>query len=269
MNPNLRWNMADTPWDKLRPDLIADCAELRYMVCAASFVEITTELYTRNLVNHFAGDPGISTWLAEEWETQEMQHGQALRAYVQHVWPEFDWDKTYQAFFKEFSPLSAPEFLLPQRSLEMISRCVVEMGTSSYYTALHNATEEPVLKWLTRNIYEDEIAHYKHFLRYFRAYRKRDGVTRKQIAHTLWYRLRLIDSEDSYVSLKHVYAGFHPGAPWNHRVHKKIMKDCRRTAAPYIPHQMSVKMLLRPLEMGPKAQRLLVPPLTRMARLVA
>lgn len=269
MSSNLRWNRADTPWDELRPERIVNNVNLRYMLCAASFVEITTELYTRNLVEHFAENPGISTWLAEEWEPQEMQHGQALRAYVQRVWPEFDWDATYKAFYAEFAPLSAAEFLLPQRSLEMISRCVVEMGTSSYYTALHDATDEPVLRWITQRIYEDEIAHYKHFLRYFRSYRERDGVTRRQIAQTLWYRLKLIDAEDSYVAVKHVYAGFYPGAEWNRRVYKKIIKGCRRTAAQYIPHEMSVKMLLRPLDMAPRAQRLLVPPLTGFARLVA
>ena len=36
----------------------------------------------------------------------------------------------------------------------MASRCVVEMGTASYYTTLSRASPEPVLSLLTRRIVE-------------------------------------------------------------------------------------------------------------------
>lgn len=269
MNSNLRWNMADAPWGELRPERIADNAELRYMVCTASFVEITTDLYTRNLVDFFRDDPVVSGWLKDEWEPQEMQHGRALREYVQRVWPDFDWERVYQAFYAEFAPLSAPEFFMPRHSLEMISRCVVEMGTSSYYTALNRATDEPVLQWLTRRIYQDEIAHYKHFLRYFERYRERDGVTRRQVALTLWRRLKLIETEDSHVAIKHVHAALHPEEPWNNHVYREVVKRCRHVAARHLPYRMSAKMLLRPLDIPPRMQYLLVPALAGVAKMVA
>ena len=46
---------------------------------------------------------------------------------------------------------------------EMISRCVVESGTSSYYTAIRDATDEPVLKEIAGRIAADEYRHYKLF----------------------------------------------------------------------------------------------------------
>ena len=46
---------------------------------------------------------------------------------------------------------------------EMIARCMVEVGTSSYYTALRDAVREPVLKEICRHIAADEIRHYKLF----------------------------------------------------------------------------------------------------------
>ena len=49
------------------------------------------------------------------------------------------------------------------RSGEMIARCMVEVGTSSYYTALRDAVQEPVLKEICRRIAADEIRHYKLF----------------------------------------------------------------------------------------------------------
>src|SRR5262249_59227737 len=46
---------------------------------------------------------------------------------------------------------------------EMISRCVVESGTSSYYSAIRDATDEPVLKEIAGRIAADEYRHYKLF----------------------------------------------------------------------------------------------------------
>jgi hypothetical protein len=45
----------------------------------------------------------------------------------------------------------------------MIARCVVESGTSSYYTAIKDATDEPVLKEIAGRIAADEFRHYKLF----------------------------------------------------------------------------------------------------------
>ena len=49
----------------------------------------------------------------------------------------------------------------------MIARCVVESGTSSYYTAIRDATDEPVLKEIAGRIAADEYRHYKLFYELF------------------------------------------------------------------------------------------------------
>ena len=46
---------------------------------------------------------------------------------------------------------------------EMIARCVVESGTSSLYSAIRDASEEPVLKEIAGRIAADEYRHYKLF----------------------------------------------------------------------------------------------------------
>ena len=45
----------------------------------------------------------------------------------------------------------------------MISRCVIESGTSSYYTALRDACSEPVLRSIAGHIAADEFRHYQLF----------------------------------------------------------------------------------------------------------
>ena len=46
---------------------------------------------------------------------------------------------------------------------ELIARCMVEVGTSSYYSALGDAAQEPVLREIFRRISADGLRHYKMF----------------------------------------------------------------------------------------------------------
>jgi hypothetical protein len=159
--------------------------------------------------------------------------------------------------------------LLPKRSLELASRCVVEMGTASYYTALHHVSDEPVLQQLTKYIFEDEVGHYKYFYKYFRQYRKIENTSRTQVLGALWHRLMVIQDEDSYIALKHVYPTRHTERPFNQTVYKEIIGRIRKLAGKHVPHRMSVNMLLKPLDMAPMARRVVQPMVEGVARLVA
>jgi hypothetical protein len=267
MQQHRKWTLDTIPWDDFRRERVAGSDELFYMVATASFIEITSDFYTGNLINHFAGDEEVSTWLAHHWEPEELQHGTVLREYVRRAWPDFDWQKHYAAFKAEYTRLCPPEALLPERSLEMAARCVVEMGTSCYYSALHHASDEPVLKAITRNIYRDEIGHYKYFYRYFRRYREREHISRVQVASTLWRRLRVIDDEDTYISLKHAYDWRHPGQPYDRNVYKTLIGRCRQLAKGHFPHHLSAGMLLKPLDIPRPAMRVAMPLMEGMTRL--
>ena len=67
------------------------------------------------------------------------------------------------------------------RAGELIARCMVETGTSSYYTALGEATGEPVLKEICRLIAADELRHFKLFYDHMRRWlaRERIGLLRR------------------------------------------------------------------------------------------
>ncbi len=58
---------------------------------------------------------------------------------------------------------------------------MVETGTSSYYTALADATDEPVLQQVCRLIAADEYRHFKLFYDHMRRYlaREKIGVLRR------------------------------------------------------------------------------------------
>src|SRR3546814_10807234 len=72
------------------------------------------------------------------------------------------------------------------------TRCALVTGvqtcalpiSSSYYSALMNAIEEPVLKEVCRRIALDEVRHYKLFYTHLERYLAREGLGR-------WRRLRV------------------------------------------------------------------------------
>lgn len=261
-----RWTLADIPWEAIDHDAMRDNEAMFYLVATASFMEATTDLYTQNLIDHFQGDEEVTTWLADHWLPEELQHGRALRHYVETAWPDFAWEERYGPFVEEFQAYCKLELLEPARGLEMASRCVVEMGTASYYTTLSRASPDRVLSLLARRIAEDEVRHYKYFYRYFRHYREADRVSRRAVAPALWRRLRMTDGQDSFVVLKHVYAARHPQAPFDAAVYRGLRRECRALLGRHFPHGMSVRMLLKPLGLGARVQKIAVPVLETLAR---
>ena len=91
-------------------------------------------------------------------------------------------------------PLDAEASIRGSRTGELIARCMVETGTSSYYSALAEATKEPVLQQVCRHIAADELRHFKLFYDHMRRYLARDIISllrRLRIAAS-----RITESED-------------------------------------------------------------------------
>jgi len=259
------WSLDDIPWHAIRHDAVVRNKAFFYLVASASLMESATDLYTENLIDFFVGDAEVTSWLEDYWLPEELQHGRALRRYVEIAWPEFDWEPAYRRFVEEFRPF-CDVALESTRSLEMASRCVVEMGTASYYTTLSRSSPEPVLSVLTRRIVEDEVRHYKHFYRFFRKYRGVESPSRAAVVPALWRRLRMSGGDDSFIVLKHVYTARHPGDPFDLGVYRNLRGECRDVVRDHFPHEMSVRMLLKPLGLGPRTQRAALPLALALAR---
>jgi hypothetical protein len=259
------WSLDDIPWGDIERDAVHRSDAWFYMLAAASLMESATDLYTRNLIDYFAEDDEITLWLEHYWLREELQHGRALRRYVETAWPEFPWERVRSDFVEEFQPF-CDDALEAAHGLEMASRCVVETGTASFYTCLSRASPDPVLRLLTRRIAEDEIRHYKHFFRFFCKYREIERPTRRDVAPALWRRLRMTGGEDRLVVLKHVYAARQPARPFDAEIYRQVQNQCRAVMRPHFPTEMSVRMLLKPLALGPRTERVTVPVLTSLAR---
>src|SRR5689334_22711625 len=216
-----RWSLDDIPWQAIRHDVVANSDAFFYLVASASLMESATDLYTENLIQFLAGDDEVTSWLEHYWLPEELQHGRASRRDAETAWPEFESEPAYSRSVEAFSPVCDPS-LETRRSLEMASRCVVEMGTASYYTTLSRASPEPVLSLLARRIVEDEVRHYKYFYRFFRQYREAESPSRAAIIPALWRRLRMTGGNDSFIALKHVYRAQYPDAAFDAAVNRDL-----------------------------------------------
>ena len=112
-----RWTLSDIRYDAIDVERLRGETRLFQLVAAASFVEITSELYTRNLVDYYRGDEDLVAWLEDGWQREEVQHGAALRPYVETAWPDFDWGRAYANFLAEYSALCAIERFAGTRAL--------------------------------------------------------------------------------------------------------------------------------------------------------
>jgi hypothetical protein len=262
---SLPWTLDQLDWNAIDVARVRHNEDLFFLLCSASFVESGSDLYTHNLIDHFAGDEPLQTWLSQHWEHEELQHGRALTAYVRAVWPEFDWDTGFAAFWTEYGAVCTAEQLESSRGLELAARCVVETGTASLYRALHEITDEPVLKQLTGHIKSDEVRHFKHFYQHFQLYREREGLGRYRVLRAVLRRLNEIKSEDSDIALRHVFNQCYPQQKDNEAEFQRLSRRAQGLLRRHIPAEMTVKMLLKPLDFPPKLQNAMRRPLARMA----
>jgi hypothetical protein len=261
------WSIDDIPYDEIAHDLVRDDQRLFEIVASASFVEITSDLYTRNLIEFFRHDAEIAEWLEHHWEKEELQHGAALKKYVQTAWPAFDWEAAYAQFRVDYGAICTIEALADTKALAMAALCVVETGTASFYRMLSDLSPDPVLSRLASEISADEVRHYKHFHRYFRRYREIERPSRFAVLRTLLGRASAVEAEDAFYAFRAVFRGSHPGVDFERADYDAYRDGVLALVRQYFPHGMAVKMLLKPLDLSPLIGRATLPAVTSATRL--
>ena len=263
-----RWRVEAIDWAGIDQSRLAGQEELFYLLAGASFIESGSDLYTRNLSDHYADYPEVAAWLREHWEHEELQHGRAFELYVKAAWPDFPWQTAFEGFIAEYGPLCSMDELEPNRALELAARCVVEMGTTTYYQTLRSLSTEPLLTELLGHIRADEVNHYKHFLAYFKLLNGQRPVGRARVARVLYKRLLELRESDSDVALRHVWA--HKGGmfPEGAKSFEEISQRIYRLVSSSLPAEQAVRMLLKPLQLPHRLEKWLEPPFARLARRV-
>lgn len=257
------WSLADIPFEAVEHARVRSDEALFFVLASASLVESGTDVYADVLGQHFAADIELCEWLDRRWRREELQHGMALRSYVETVWPEFDWDHTFRGFHHEYAGYCSLEQLELTPALELVARCMIETGTSSLYKSISDYTDEPVLKHLAGCIRNDEARHYQRFLAHFHRHSHNDGSNRWQVLRALVRRLAEIDAEDADCALRHVFRQRYPRCSVDSEFFRDRSHAARALVMSRMPRRMVVKMALRPLDLPDRLQGALVHPVSK------
>lgn len=171
------WTIEGLPWDRLEPSKVD--ADLLKVIKAAALVEYNAESYADYLCRVFSDDPEFQAEV-RRWAVEEVQHGAALGAWAERIDPSWSLEEAMAKFRAGYKieHFANDNSIRGSRAGEMVARCMVEIGTSSYYTAIGNACAEPVLKQICANIAGDEFRHYKLFYDTLNRYLKREDMGR-------------------------------------------------------------------------------------------
>ena len=215
------WNISDLPWDqfdraKLDPEILK-------VIKAASLVEFGGDLYARYLCDVFHDDPAFQQ-AARDWAVEEIRHGEVLGRYASQADPTFDLTEAFARYRKgyDFQP-QAGKSVRGSRSGELIARCIVETGTSSHYTSLADASEEPLLKAICRRIAADELRHYKLFHGWLKRYLAREGLSRFDRLRIGLGRVR--ESEDDELAYAYYVANAPAGSAYHRETYATAYKE--------------------------------------------
>lgn len=209
-----RWTLEDIPWDRFDPSKVD--ADLLKVAKAAALVEYNARDYGDYLNNVFQDDDAFRD-ATENWVDEEIQHGCALGRWAALADPSFDFDVAIARFRKQYRiEVDAQSSIRGSRAGELIARCMVETGTSSYYTALAEASDEPVLKTICQRIAADELRHYKLFYTHLKGYLAREEMTTFQRVKVALGRIS--ETEDDELACAYYAANALPGEPYD-RLH--------------------------------------------------
>ncbi|PKU25356.1 acyl-ACP desaturase [Telmatospirillum siberiense] len=205
-----RWTQDDIPWDdfdpaRLQPDHLK-------LVKAASLTEYNAARYTQYLKNVFAGDDDFAAIIAG-WQAEEEQHGAILGRYAELADPAYDFSATFERFRDGYViPVDVSQSIRGSRVGELLARCIVETGTSSFYMALSEASDEPVLKAIAKHIAADELRHYRMFLDGMRKHQPIERVSLPGRLRVVLGRIR--ESDDDELAFAY-HCGNEPGEDYD------------------------------------------------------
>jgi hypothetical protein len=242
------WTLETIDWgrfDASKVDL-----EILRNIKAAALVERNGGDYGIYLGRVFADDR-IFLDDVERWVAEEIQHGMALGRWAQLADPSWDFDAAFARFRAGYQlPLEVTTSVRGSHAGEMMARCIVETGTSSYYSALKDATGEPVLKQICGKIAADEFRHYKLFYDHMRRLLQRDRLSRLQRLRIGW--TRVAESEDDELAYAY-YAANEPDSKPYDRTRAKQAYARRAYPLYRAGHvQRAIAMMLKAIGLAPQ-----------------
>lgn len=212
-----KWKFEDIDWSLFDPRKVDP--EILRIIKAGSVIEHNGSDYGIYLKNVFTGDPSLQKEL-EFWSKDEIKHGKVLAEWVKLADPTYNFQERFKAYVTGFPiDTDTKESIRGSRASELLTRCMVEIGTSAFYTAVRDVTDEPLLKLICTKIAADELRHYKLFYTHLQRYQTEERLNffrRFKVAMG-----RLFENEGDELAFAY-YTANAETAPYNRRYYTQV-----------------------------------------------
>lgn len=212
-----KWKFEDIHWSlfdskKVNPEILR-------IIKAGSVVEHNGSDYGLYLKGVFKGDKLFEKEI-DAWAQDEVKHGAVLAEWVKMADPTYNFKERFKAYVEGF-PIDthAQESIRGSRGSELLTRCMVEIGTSSFYSAIKDATAEPLLKQICAKIAADELRHFKLFYTHYQRYQAHEKLSLRQRFKVALGRL--FENEDDELAFAY-YTANKETSPYNRQYYTQV-----------------------------------------------
>lgn len=212
-----KWKFDDIDWSLFDPEKVNP--ETLRLIKAGSVVERNGSDYGLYLKGVFKGDALFEKEI-DGWSNDEIKHGEVLAHWIKMADPSFNFKERFAAYVEGFPiDIHAQESIRGSRGSELLTRCMVEIGTSSFYSAVRDGTDEPLLKQICHKIAADELRHYKLFYTHYQRYQAHEKINLlKRFKIALG---RLFENEDDELAFAY-YTANNETAPYNRKHYTQL-----------------------------------------------
>ena len=156
--------------------LIRFNALLFHGLATASFLEAAAPIGPGRVAQAVMGAPDAAHWLNAVWRPQRSARAQALRAYIDAIWPEFDWAAAYEDFRKLYAQRHGYAAALANPALEVLACCALESQAALFYRAIAAGADDPALRELANAAAREHCACLEAFRALFEQRARRQAV---------------------------------------------------------------------------------------------
>ena len=227
------WNLDTIRWERFDPARVD--RELLALARGACLVEYNADVYSDYLSRVFGDDADLRARI-RGWGEDEKRHGVALKRWVELADPCYRFEHSLAAFRAAYHPLpdEGCDSVRGSRARELVARCIVECGTSSFYSALRDAAREPVFAEICGRIALDEVRHFNLFRKALESrYGPEEALGRLARIRVVVGRILEMSDEELCFAYR---AGNFPDTPIEHsRLTEYSREYMRRIARVYRP----------------------------------
>ena len=142
--------------------LIRFNAALFHAIAAASFLEAAAHADAGRLLLT-ATDADLSGWIEGVWRRERSARARELRAYIEAVWPEFDWIGAFEGFNQDRAERPPRAVGRTTPALQCLERCALEAQAAVFYRAIRNCADDPALRELAHSAAADHFRCFGFF----------------------------------------------------------------------------------------------------------